>query len=417
MSKTTEELLSEIKSAHEANASAIKERITALEKGQATGDIEQKLENTHNALEKLEAQVLEQQKAADAEIAKLKKGTGWKAEQENELAEKRRSILNDFFRKGMLGQEHCEFKPEKLAEKADTDLFKTKDMSSGVSQDGGFFVMPEMANSIQLLEKERTPVRSIATVMSGTAASFEQPVQTKRLGASRVGEKAARPSTDSGELQLQTVTAFELYANPQITQTLLDDSSFDLIGYVNSQLADEFSITEGYEFVHGAGSGSNEFRGILKAPDGTGFGQIQQVETANSGEVVYEDLVDIDELLLPAFGNGASWLMNRTSRATLRKIVDLEGRPLLQPDLPNGGLPTVFGKPIVDVPDMPNIAADSLSIAYGDFRRGYMVYDRMGIRILRDPYTNKPYIGLYTTKRSGGEIWNHQAFKLLKTKA
>ena len=110
--------------------------------------------------------------------------------------------------------------------------------------------------------------------------------------------------------------------------------------------------------------------------------------------------------------------MNRTTRAAARLILDDESRPLLQPDLPNGGLPQIFGKPIVDVPDMPPVGGAgslNLSIAFGDFRRSYMIYDRFGIRILRDPFTNKPFVQFYTTKRTGGDVVNHQGIKLLRT--
>ncbi len=175
-------------------------------------------------------------------------------------------------------------------------------------------------------------------------------------------------------------------------------------------------IKEGEEFV--TGDGVKQFRGITTYPDGTTFGTLQQTPTASAGALSYEDFVDLDELLLPAFVPGAQWLMNRTTRAAVRKILDGDGEPILLNRQANNTLPSIFGKTIVDVPDMPNVGgggSGNLSVAFGDFRRSYMIYDRMGIRILRDPFTDKPFVIFSTTKRSGGDVVKHQGIKLLRT--
>jgi len=297
----------------------------------------------------------------------------------------------------------------------EAELF-SKSLISGSNENGGFLTVDEMAASISLLEKDRSPVRSLVSVFSGNAPAWVQPVQTGRFAARRVGETESRTETATATFAEQRISAEELNAEPRVSQTMLDDADFDLVGFLNSQIADEFMITEGQEFV--TGDGVKSFRGITDYSDGTAFGTLERSTTASAGALSYGDFVDLDELLLPAFANNAVWLMNRTTRASARKLVDSQNRPLLQPDLPNGGLPQVFGKRIVDVPDMPNIGvggSGNLSVALGDFRRGYAIYDRIGIRVLRDPYTAKPFVVFSTTKRSGGDVINHQAIKLLET--
>ena len=342
----------------------------------------------------------------------MKQSKGWQSGQIQEIAEKQNAALNKILRKG-LGMGESQPLSLDVLEKSERELFQ-KSMISGANEQGGFLTVNPMQAAISLLEKDRSPVRSLVTVVSGSAASWKQPVQTGRFGARRVGETESRTETATPAIAEQEIFAEELNAEPRVSQTMLDDANFDLVGFLNSQIADEFMITEGQEFV--SGDGVKQFKGITDYADGTTFGTLQRQQSVGAA-LDYDDFVDLDELLLPAFSNNAVWLMNRTTRAAARKLVDSEGRPLLQPDLPNGGLPQIFGKRIVDVPDMPSIGTGNLPIAYGDFRRGYLVYDRIGIRVLRDPYTAKPFVIFSTTKRSGGDVINHQAIKMLEMSA
>jgi HK97 family phage major capsid protein len=354
--------------------------------------------------------------AVQDELSNLKKSDAFRSGEAQDNSEKRKAVLNDLLRKGV-GMENNQPMDLSQVKDADQHLF-TKALTTSPDADGGFVTTDEMEGAISLLEKERSPVRNIVTILSGTAPGWKQPVQLTRFGASRVAETAARPETTTSTFAEQVIKAEELYANPAVSQVMLDDANFDIVGYLNSQIADEFLITEGAEFVTGAGPGSNEFQGITTFADGTTFGTLERIQSNGTLAITYEDFVNMDETLLPAFTNGASWLMNRSTRAEARKLLDGDLRPLLQPDLPNGGLPQIFGKTIVDVPDMPASGVDTnLPIAYGDFRRSYLIYDRMGIRILRDPYTNNPFVMFYTTKRSGGDVVNHQGIKLLEINA
>jgi HK97 family phage major capsid protein len=419
MSEELKKLSAEIQATQKEYVDALKECIKSEDlKGALEPLLKEKEEALNTKLTDLEDSVAKI-KAMEDEISNLKQSANFDPSgRKEEESEKRKAALNNLLRKG-LGMDQNQ--PMNLIHlsKEEQELFG-KSMISGSNQDGGFMTINEMATEISLLEKERSPVRSLVTVRSGSGPAWEQPVQTERMSANRTGETAPRPKTDTGAIQKQIISAEEMYAMPDVSQTMLDDASFDLVGYLNSEIADEFSILEGTEFA--TGTGVKEFRGITTLPDGTGFGELQQLETASAGVLSYADFVDMDEVLLPGFVPGASWLMNRTTRGFARKIVDSTGNPILLNRLANtedSTLPEIFGKPVVDVPDMPNVGSGgsgNLSIAYGDFRRSYLIYDRFGIRILRDPFTNKPFVLFYTTKRSGGDVIKHQGIKLLRTK-
>lgn len=413
MSEEIKKTLDAIGEAQAEYSKTIKEFVKSSDvKGHVEPLLKEKEEKLNDALSDLEEKQAKQLQEVSDEVSKLKQSKGWKSGQVQEEAEKRKAAINKILRKG-LGMDGSQPLSLSVLEKSEQELF-SKSMISGANEQGGFLTVDAMAGSISLLEKERNPIRQLATVVSGSAASWKQPVQVGRFGARRVGETESRTETASATFAEQEIFAEELNAEPRVSQTMLDDANFDLVGFLNSQIADEFMITEGQEAI--SGDGVKSFRGITTYADGTGFGTLERVQSAGAA-LDYADFVDLDELLLPAFGNNAVWLMNRTTRAAARKILDGDDRPLLQPDLPNGGLPQIFGKRIVDMPDMPSIGTNNLPIAYGDIRRGYLIYDRIGIRVLRDPYTAKPFVIFSTTKRSGGDVVNHQAIKLLEMSA
>ena len=374
-------------------------------------------ETLSKEMTKLEDEIQKLHDLEDA-FSTLKQSQGYDSSgKKEEDSLKRKAALNRLLKEGlgMDGNRPLDLNYLKNEDKA---LFE-KSLISGSNQDGGFMTINEMASQILMLEKDRSPIRSLAQVVTGSGPAWEQVVQTGRFGALRVGETAARPETDSGELQEQTISAEELYANPFVSQTMLDDTAFDLVGYLNGQIADEFAIKEGTESV--LGNGVKQFRGFTTYPDGKGFGLLEQTETKNAGALAYEDFVDLDELILTGFAD-RKFLMNRNTRGKARKIVDGDSQPILlnrMANTPLSGLPTIFEHEVVEMPDMPNVGAGgslNLSVAFGDFRRSYLIYDRTGIKVLRDPFTNKPFVLFYTTKRSGGDVINFQGIKLLRTK-
>ncbi len=413
MSEEIKKNLDTILEAQKQYAETLKDCITEEKlKGHIDPLLKAKQEKIDAVLDAAEQKQAAALKAIEDEVNNLKKSNGFSADQNEAYAEGRKAALNRLLRKG-LGMENSQ--PLSLSYlKEEEQKFFSKSMISGNNEDGGFMSIDAMAASIQLLEKDRSPVRSLVNVISGNAPSWKQPVQTGRFGARRVGETEARTETATPSIAEQEITAEELNAEPRVSQTMLDDADFDLVGFLNSEIADEFLITEGAEFV--TGNGVKQFKGIADYDDGTVFGTLERVQSAGA-TLAYSDFVDLDESLLAAYQNGAVWLMNRTTRSAARQIVDGQNRPLFQPDLPSGGLPSVFGKRVVDVPDMQAISSGNLPISLGNFRRGYTVYDRMGIRVLRDPYTAKPFVIFSTTKRSGGDVTDHQAIKHLEMSA
>ena len=212
-----------------------------------------------------------------------------------------------------------------------------------------------------------------------------------------------------------------LYANPAASQAMLDDAAFDLESWLAGEIAMEFARAEGAAFVNG--SGANQPKGFLAAPvssaaDGTrAFGSLQYVgsgDAAGLGTMMELVLVDLVHTMKAGHRQGASWLMNSATLAQIRKLKTADGAFLWQPGLVEGQPDRFLGYPVVEAEEMPDIAADSYSIAFGDFARGYLVVDRQGVRVLRDPYSAKPYVLFYTTKRVGGGVQNFEAIKLMK---
>lgn len=418
--KEIKEALEELKKANKAISDSHAEHVKEIKgKEYVSAGSQEKHDKISKHLDELEEKQEKNLQALQDEVSKLKQGTGWQAEKSEEYSEKRLGILNRILREGSGGMKGSKqvlslSNPGVMSE--DEQKYFSKALINGNNQDGGFLAIPEMATQIALLEKERSPVRSLVTVQPGSASLWKEPVQTGRFGASRTSETAARADTSTGELSEQTITPNNLFAHPKISQDNLDDDQFNVVGYINSQTADEFNITEGEEFC--LGTGPLEFRGITTFEDGDEFGKIERQIGIAALEIKYDDLVFMDELLLPAFMNEAKWLMRRTTRALIRLVRDTHGNPILVQDA-NSGLPQIFGKPIVDVPDMPSFepeggGAGNLPIAFGNFRRGYKLYDRMGMRTVRDDITDVPFVKFNIWKRTGGDVTNHQAFKLFE---
>jgi HK97 family phage major capsid protein len=216
----------------------------------------------------------------------------------------------------------------------------------------------------------------------------------------------------------------DLYANPAASQAMLDDAQFDVESWLASEIAAEFAKAEGSAFV--AGNGVDKPTGFLTAPtsddeDGVRpFGTLQYVPSGAAGAFAAGDaedqLVDLVHALRAPYRQGAVWVMNSATLATIRKFKTADGAFLWQAGLGAGQPDTLLGYP-VEAEEMPDIAAGSLSIAFGNFKAGYLIAERAETSILRDPYSNKPYVHFYATKRVGGAVSNSEAIKLMKFSA
>ncbi len=285
---------------------------------------------------------------------------------------------------------------------------------------GGYIVPVETEIVIDSALAQVSPFRNLATIRAVSTANFTKPVSAGGAVAGWAGEAQARTETTAPDLDLIEFPAGELYAMPAATQTLLDDSVADVDQWLAEEVQDVFSAQETTAFV--IGDGINKPRGILNYPqaaDGSeAKGEIGYVPTGVDGDLDADAPIDalIDLTYAPEtrYRSNASFIMNRRTLGRLRKIKDADGNYIWQAASQAGQPSTLLGFPVVEIEDMPDIAPDSTPIAFGDFRRGYLIADRQGVRVLRDPYSAKPFVLFYTTKRVGGGVQDFSAIKLLR---
>ena len=299
-------------------------------------------------------------------------------------------------------------------------LAEGKSLSAGSNPDGGYVVPDQTESHIDKLLTEASPIRAIAGVRQTSASLFRKPVSRGGAASGWVSESAARPETTSPSLDLIDFPTAELYAMPAATAQLLDDSLVDIDQWLAEEVQDVFAAQEGAAFV--SGDGINKPKGFLSytaAIDGTqAWGELGYVATGTSGGFDASDPGDALINLIYAPKNGyrarGRFVMNRRTVSAVRKFKDVDGNYLWQPSLSDAGASTLLGYGVTEVEDMPDIGVDSFSIAFGDFSKGYLILDRQGVQVLRDPYSSKPYVLFYTTKRVGGGVQNFDALKLMK---
>ena len=297
-----------------------------------------------------------------------------------------------------------------------------KDLLAGSAPDGGFFLSTDWSSSVSMRVFETSPMRSVANVVTTTADTWEIVLDDDEPASGWVGEIADRPKTDSSQVQLVKIPVHEQYAMPQASQKILDDAGFDIAGWHQRKVAEKFARLENTAFV--SGDGSEKPKGILSyaawAVAGTyERNKIEQVTTATAVTIAGDDLLSLQGSLIENYQPNAVWMMRRAVLFNnIFTLADSAGNYLYNPTMIRDGAPLqLLGRPVVLASDMPAIANNSLSVAYGDFREGYTIVDRLGIRVLRDPLTSKPYVKFYTTKRVGGAVTNFEAIKLLKIKS
>jgi HK97 family phage major capsid protein len=291
-------------------------------------------------------------------------------------------------------------------------------MSTVVDPDGGYIVAPELDTRIQQLQRNLSPMRRIARIVQTKASEYQLPINLGGTASGWVNEKAARPETASPNLALLTFPAGEVYAMPAVTQRLLDDSPVNLAQFLEGEIAREFGEKEGTAFL--TGDGIEKPSGLLAAPtaatadDVRPFGTFQTVASGHASEVTMDGLVDFVYRLKVGYRANGTWLMNSLTAAKIRQLKDSTGQYLWNQSYQAGQPSTLLGFPVEIDEAMPNIASGSLPVAFGDFQAGYLISDRFGIRILRDPYSNKPYVMFYATKRVGGGPNDTNAIKFLQ---
>ena len=294
-------------------------------------------------------------------------------------------------------------------------------LNKGVASEGGYLAPVEWDRTITDRLIKVSPMRAIATVQSISGAGFSKLFNNRGATSGWVGETAARPQTNTPTFSPLTFTTGEIYANPAATQGMLDDAEVNLEAWLAGEVETEFAYQEGLAFL--TGNGVDKPRGILTyVAGGTSaavhpWGAIATVNSGAAGGITAESVLDLIFELPNEYTGEAKFMMNRNTQKAYRKLKDGQGNYLWQPSFQAGQPATLADYPIIDMPGMPDVAANSTPVLFGDFKRGYLIIDRTGVRVLRDPFTNKPFVQFYTTKRVGGGVQNPDVLKALKIAA
>lgn len=304
----------------------------------------------------------------------------------------------------------------KSGNESNLSKLEQKSLSAGSDTDGGYLITRQTSNEITKTIEEISPMRQLASHEFISTGSLDVIEDYNSAGAGWTSETKLVTDTDTPKINKRNIPVFELFAQPSATQKLIDDSSVDIERWLSDKLINSFSKLENQAFIKGDGSSSP--RGILTYQDGQEWGKIQQVKSKIEGAFDADNLFNLYFSLKEQYCNNASFLMNRFTLHMVRTLKDKNsGRYLWTPGISDKNPNTLLGLPVYEAADMPVAEKGSLSIALADFKSAYKIVDRLGIRVLRDPYTFKPFVKFYSTKRVGGDVINFEAIKLLKLSA
>ena len=292
-----------------------------------------------------------------------------------------------------------------------------KAMSTAVNSDGGYLVDPQTAEAVQSVLLSTASIRSISAVVHVEATSYDVLIDHGEVGIGWATESGAVSETDTPQIDRITIALHELSALPKASQRLLDDSAFDIEGWLAGRIAEKFARAEADAFVNG--DGIDKPTGFLThtkiANASWAWGKLGYVVTGAAGSLPDADpVVELVYALGAQYRANASFVMNSKTAGVLRKMKDTDGRFLWSDGLAAGEPARLLGYPVLIAEDMPDVASDAFAVAFGDFRAGYTVAERPDLRVLRDPFSAKPHVLFYATKRVGGDVSDFAAIKLLK---
>ena len=348
----------------------------------------------------MEALQDEQQKQR-AVLERQSQGEDETKTQDEEHAEK----FNDFLRDVKSGKEEMEVRA----------------MQTDVNPDGGYLVRPEMVNKIVDRVFETSPIRLVADVLTGSSKSIELLIDDNEAGAGWVSEGATINETNTPQIGIKEIVAHKAYADPKLSEEMVQDTSVNIEQWLQNKVGDRIGRLENGAFV--AGDGVGKPRGFLTyAAGGTSYarGQIEQV---NLGATTFDataadGLIELHGSLKETYQNAAVWGLKRISYSSILKAKGADTHYFGATLLRDGqNIPTLLGKQVIFMDDMPAEASGALGVVYGDFGRGYTIYDRVGLQVLRDPFSTKGFVEYYVTKRTGGDVTNFDAIKLGKLSA
>jgi HK97 family phage major capsid protein len=379
------------------------QRLAAVERGR--GDVldDERVARINNEITQLTATANEMREQLDAVRA-----MGGAGGQGGTTPEQRayNAAFATFFRSGR-GEESL------------TELAVRAQLTTQSNPDGGYVVTEEMDTAIVRVLANVSAMRQLARVISTSTGRYKTLVSQGGATSGWVSEEQARPATNTPALSEISVFTGEMYANPAATQTLLDDARVDIAQWLADEVSITFAEQEGAAFI--SGNGINKPKGVLAYPTvantSYAWGKLGFVVTGAAAAFASSNpadaIINLHYALKAGYRNNASWLISDAVMGTVRQMKDGQDNYLWAPPTVDGPA-TILGKPVVTDDNMPALAANAFPIAFGDFQRGYLISDRMGVQVLRDPYTNKPYVQFYTTKRVGGGVVNFEAIKLLK---
>ena len=297
---------------------------------------------------------------------------------------------------------------------------EAKAMSTAVAGDGGYLVDPETAATIQGVLKSTASIRAIGNLVRVDATAYDVLVDHGDFGSGWASETAAQTETATPQIERISIPLHELSAMPKISQRLLDDSAFDIEGWLAERIASKFARAEAAAFI--AGDGVDKPKGFLAHPAvaeaAWAWGSLGYVATGVDGDFASTNpadaIIDLVYSLGADYRAGASFVMNSKTAGVVRKMKDLDGRFLWSDGLAAGEPARLLGYPVLVAEDMPDIATGARAVAFGDFRAGYTIAERPDLRVLRDPFSAKPHVLFYATKRVGGDVSDFAAIKLLK---
>lgn len=281
--------------------------------------------------------------------------------------------------------------------------------------DGGYTVKTAISDQVLKIIYETSPLREVATVETIGTSEIEIPIDDGEADCGWVGETDSPTETNTPQLGVQRIPVHEIYAMPKATQKLLEDSSVDIERWLATKIAEKFARTEATAFV--SGNGVKKPRGFLSYAAGSTRGTIEQVNSGNANLVVFDGLINLITALKEPYHGGASFLMRRATEGSLLTLKDGQGQYLWRPGLEAGKPNVLLGYPVKQAADMPAASAGNLPVGFGNWKQGYTIVDRLGITVLRDPLTAKPFVLFYSRKRVGGDVTNYEAIKLLLVSA
>lgn len=419
MSKEIQEKLDQVGRLFEDYKKTNDAALAEVKKGASGSEQKEKLDRMETGMTKLEKQVSDLNAALARTPSLVEDAAGMDAKQyrevmvehlnrpvsldEAKMGIKYRDAFNSFIRKGV-----------EISDELVNFARKTLSVDSEVG--AGFFVTPEVSGEITKKINESSPIRQLASKQTISSSSLKIFADLDDRTASWQGERSTRSEGTNPTIKQNEIFVHELDCNPGATQAFLDDAAVNVESWLGDFAAEAFALAEATAFVSGSGVGRP--RGILSYADGSVFGKFQRIETDATGSIVGDDLIDVQDALKEGYQRGAVWLMNRLTKSVVRKVKD-GTQYLWQPGLQLGAPDQLMGRPVHLAADLNTslVASTDGLMIYGDLKQAYKIVDRVGTRVLRDPFSSKPKVIFFTTKRVGGGADNYEALKILKIKA